>query len=502
MLRLTSVLVVVQTILCSSLGQSQSLGHTQSFNTTPNHLQIPVVQSTKYGKTEPGYVFVNPLNSTAGIVTPCIFTDDGRLVWYSPALSFGPLRPQTYQNKTVLTTWIGAVFPQGLGWGFVTVLDNTYTVIHNVTLEDPSFQTFNHTPYQSYMDFHESQVTDDGSLLVTALNVTPADISSVGGPKAGFVIDSLFYEIDIATNKVLFSWSGLNHSSQIPLNDSMLPLTSTISGNGSSFAQPWGYFHMNSVAKYGSNYLISSRMLCTLFLIGPDGNVIWRLSGIDGGDFRLGMNTHFCYQHDARILHQDSEKLTITLHDNGDTEYDNNTVSRALALDLDMTTKLVTVNRTLRNPQTPIFAVSQGSYQTLPNGHVLTGHGAFPVIEEFDGQGNITMTFQFGSAYDTSTYRAYKSPWHPNPVAPPVAVAYTGHGTDVYMSWNGATDVESWTVYAGSNVTSLAKAISVPNGGFETSVNLAKEFGIVQVEAVRSNGSTKKSIVVKVTNPP
>jgi hypothetical protein len=70
------------------------------------------------------------------------------------------------------------------------------------------------------------------------------------------------------------------------------------------------------------------------------------------------------------------------------------------------------------------------------------------------------------------------------------------------MSWNGATDVESWTVYAGSNVTSLAKAISVPNGGFETSVNLAKEFGIVQVEAVRSNGSTKKSIVVKVTNPP
>lgn len=280
MARFASALLLIQTILLSRLVESQSLalGTTRTFHTVPDHMQIPVVQSTKYGKTEPGYMFMNVLNKTAGGITTLILTDDGDLVYYSPDISFGPLRPQTYQNKTVLTTWTGAFNPEGLGWGHVSMLDDTYQLIKNITLQRPGFQTFNHTIYPSYIDIHESQMTTEGSMLVVAVNITTANMTSVGGPGHGYVIDGQFYEIDVATNEVLFSWSAMNHTSEIPLTYSVLPLTTSISGNGSSFEHPWGYFHMNSVAKYGSNYLISVRLLCSIFLIGPDGNVIWRLS--------------------------------------------------------------------------------------------------------------------------------------------------------------------------------------------------------------------------------
>lgn len=304
MARLASALLLAQTLLLSCLVDAQqkpqALGTRRSFYTVPSTMQIPVVQSTKYGQTEPGYMFINVLNRTAPWITPMILTDDGDLVWYSTEISFGPLRPQTYQNKTVLTTWIGTTNPEGLGWGQVNMFDDTYTLIKNVTLQPPNFQTFDHTKYSSYVDVHESQMTTDGSMLVIAVNITTANMSSVGGPGHGYVIDGQFYEIDVATNKVLFSWSALNHSSEIPLDDSVLPLTTSISGNGTSFEEPWGYFHMNSVAKYGSNYLISVRLLCSIFLIGPQGNVIWRLS--------VSFASPFVYSRE-----QDLQKHTVQL---------------------------------------------------------------------------------------------------------------------------------------------------------------------------------------------
>jgi hypothetical protein len=158
----------------------------------------------------------------------------------------------------------------------VSFYDENYALLKNVTLEG-SFQTFNHSKHPFCMDFHEEQLTNDDSLMVTSVNITTANMSSVGGPGNGWVIDGLFYEIDVATNEVLFRWSAVDSLDRNPPNDSLFPLISPISGNGSSYENLRGYFHMNSVAKYGSNYLISSRLLCTIFYIDSKGNVIWRL---------------------------------------------------------------------------------------------------------------------------------------------------------------------------------------------------------------------------------
>jgi hypothetical protein len=40
----------------------------------------------------------------------------------------------------------------------------------------------------------------------------------------------------------------------------------------------------------------------------------------------------------------------------------------------------------------------------------------------------------------------------------------------VYASWNGATEVNTWTVLAGPSATTLAKAGSQPRSGFETMI--------------------------------
>ncbi|KAK6364964.1 hypothetical protein LTS17_011660 [Exophiala oligosperma] len=478
---------------------AQGLGRFQKFNTSD--VIVPVLEVQKFGPTEGGFLFLNTQTNTSTV--PAIFTDDGSLVWCDDQFEhstsvwpIGPLRPQKVRNQTLLFNWVGPVYNEGLGWGTIQVFDDSYTNIYNVTLEE-SFQTFDHIKHSSYMDFHESEVTDNQTILVTAVNITTADMTAVGGPGDGYVIDSQFYEIEIPSNKVVFRWSSVEHVDQIPLNHSLLPLESLISGNGTSFEHPWGYFHINSVKKYGNDYLISSRLLCSLFYIDAGGNVLWTLS--NGGDFRLGENTRFCYQHDARIAYQDADRMTITLHDNGDTEYDNNTLTRGLSLDLDMSTKLVTVNRSLSNPTGPVFAVSQGSYQDLSDGHVLLGHGAVPVVEEYDADGNIAMLITFGTYYLQQSYRAYRYPWTGRPVTPPRVVAFEGEGTDVYMSWNGATDLAEWSVYCGQpNGGGFSKQATVRWAGFETAVNIPQKCQSVQAEAVTTSGQRTNSSIVTV----
>lgn len=270
-LSLTSLLVLQ---IQSTIAQGPPSWPVQSFNTS--NVQVPIPRIVKSGQTEPGYLFVSPVNLTAFTGLATIFTDDGQLVWYGPN-GISNLRVQTLDNKPVLIAFNGTFNREGLSWGSFNIYDDTYTQTHTITLNDSSFKTPNHVIYPSYLDGHENQLTSQNTLLSTAFNITTADLTSVGGPKNGWVLDALFYEIDVATNKILFRWSALEHVSQIPLNASFLPLNTTLSGNGTSYSSPWGYFHMNSIAKYGPNYLVSSRLLCTVFLLGPKGNVIWRL---------------------------------------------------------------------------------------------------------------------------------------------------------------------------------------------------------------------------------
>lgn len=245
----------------------------QSFKSTP--LQAPYLNVTKYGKTDLGYLFISPHDILRETGYPTIYADDGQLVWRGPQMNISAYQPQMLDGEPVLAYWNGYLF-SGFGFGGISIVNSSYDEIYRVTLpgKDHKFSTVaDPQTFESYIDIHESQITDEGTILVTAVNITQMDLSSIGGPKDGFVQDGLFYEIDIKTNKVLFRWSTVEHLSEIPLSDIVLPLNDA----GQNRTDPFEYPHLNSVAKYGDSYLVSSRFMCSLFFIDKNGTVTWHL---------------------------------------------------------------------------------------------------------------------------------------------------------------------------------------------------------------------------------
>ena len=244
----------------------------QSFKSSP--LQPPFLNITKMGQTEPGFLFLGPVDYDRETSHPMIYSDDGQLVWQGPLVNISALQPQTLHGEPVLAYWQGYDTHNGFGFGSISIRNSSYDQLYDVTLSQEEGNFFSsYGPMDSYIDIHESQITDEGTILVTAVNTTRADMSSVGGPKDGWVQDGLFYEIDIKTNKVLFSWSALDNLSEIPMTNAEVPLE----GKGRNASDPWAYAHLNSVAKYGDNYLISSRYMCSIFFLNKNGNVIWHL---------------------------------------------------------------------------------------------------------------------------------------------------------------------------------------------------------------------------------
>ncbi len=145
-------------------------------------------------------------------------------------------QPLTYNGKQYLTYWNG-YNSQGLnvghGYGQTNFLDDTYQhfavnpglgLNKLVNTSNPDWST----------DIHEHQMTDRNTLLVSAYNNTPYDLTSVGGSADGWIVDGLIFEIDIATQEVLFSWHALDH---LPLNASHQPL-----GTAGNQADPWDWF--------------------------------------------------------------------------------------------------------------------------------------------------------------------------------------------------------------------------------------------------------------------
>jgi hypothetical protein len=412
---------------------------------------------TKSGETEKGYLLLNPQGPGAEEAAPLIMTDDNELVWQGPAgLALG-LWSQTYEGRPVLAYWNGSGFPDtlGRGYGAVTILDDSYEVIHLTLNEsnDQKFVTFNGLTYPSYIDTKETFITDRNTMLVIATNITQTDLRSMGGAEDGWVVDDLIYEMDIKTNTVLFRWSFLEHIADFPLNRSLFPFA----GWGMNSSTTWNYSHMNSFAAVGDHYVVSSRYFCTVFYLDDAGNVIWRLQvnhfslssphlstnhllqGRDGWDFTLGPSTNFCYQHDARLelpptphSHPSTPNLTLalTLHNNDNAPPDNgHAPTTGPLISLNPSAHTAILSRKLLNPLNPlnpIYSLTQGSYQPLPNAHVLLGHGAVPTIEEYDSRGSVVMTALFGADTKVASYRAFRAEWIGWPKTKPKVVACKG----------------------------------------------------------------------------
>lgn len=262
---------------CLSVSSAQSsaedLWPLQTYKSSS--IQTPFMNVTKMGQTEPGYLFFTPEDIIRNVGHPAIYSDDGQLVWQGPNGSYSALQPQMLDGEPVIALWTGYA-GDGFGFGHISILNSSYDEIHRVTLncKEQNFVTvFDPMEFDSCIDMHESQFTENGTIMVTAVNVTQADLSSVGGPKDGWIQDGLIYEIDIKTNEIVFRWSAHEHLSEAPLSDVYAPLE----GSGVNKTDPYGYPHLNAIYKYGDDYLLSSRFMCSVFFIAPNGTLIWHL---------------------------------------------------------------------------------------------------------------------------------------------------------------------------------------------------------------------------------
>ncbi|KAI1379373.1 ASST-domain-containing protein [Hypoxylon crocopeplum] len=467
----------------------------------------PSLNITKSGPTSPGYLFFDQNGEYAHNYSLFIMSDDNELVWQSSIGDYGDFRTQTFEGKPVLTFFNGISLGEPYGWGhgIIQLLDDSYTNIYNVSLtaEEEHFVTIpelDPTLLVSYLDMHEARITAQNTILVTAYNVTRHNLSSVGGPEDGWVTDCLFYELDVKTNEILFKWSALGHVDQIPISDVLQFYPIAEFGKNQSI--PYGYFHINSIDNFeDGSYLISSRYYCSVFKISKDGNVEWTLQGQTGGDFELDDRLSFSYQHDARIRHEAGTTVQISIFDNANSEIVSGiNQTKGILMTVDTEKMKATVDQEYVDPQDAIYAFSQGNLQQLDDGNVIMGYGSTPKIREFNPNGSTVMTAQFGPGDGLIfSYRAYRLPWVGRPKSPPSVFACldkAGNGTQVYMSWLGATEHQVWEVFAGASNSSLALAARVGRTGFETVTSIPGQYPFIRVEAQGLDISTGVSPVV------
>ena len=127
-----------------------------------------------------------------------------------------------------------------------------------------------------------------------------------------------------------------------------------------------------------------------------------------------------------------------------------------------------------------------GSFQQQPNGDVLIDWGQTPGMTEFDARGQVRMDLSLS----TWSYRGLRFPWVGKPLTrPSVAARSVGAGTEVWASWNGATQVAAWQVLAGRSPSALRLVgASVPDRSFETPIALSGRYASVKVRALDTRG--------------
>ena len=436
-------------------------GAVQHFQTRPDLIPPAVAVTTRKPGRHPGYVFLGPKGGH-GQDGPMILDDAGHVVWFKPAGNreeATDFRVQQYQGKPVLTWWQGRLLG-GEGRGEGVIYDQHYKPVQRVRAGNG---------YQA--DLHEFTITPHGTALLAIYDAVRADLSSVGGPRDGTVVEGIVQEIDIKTGLVMFEWHSYGN---VALAESYEPPPK---GSGQ-----WDYLHLNSVAlDNDGDFVISMRHTSSVMKLDrTTGRIEWRLGG-KRSDFKLGAGARFDYQHDARP----QPDGTLTVYDNSREGI--RTQSRAITLRPDTQQHTATLARALTHER-KLLSATQGSVQALPDGGAFVGFGSQRWFSEYDADGKLVFDGRIAAGNDT--YRAYRFQWTGTPDSRPRIVARRGTGDSmtVRASWNGATGVTRWQLLAGSAPNALTPVTTVGSAGFETTITATRR-PYVAMRALDANGA-------------
>ncbi|HTX11856.1 MAG TPA: arylsulfotransferase family protein [Solirubrobacteraceae bacterium] len=451
-------------------------GDELTFQTRPDLTPAAVEITKASSKTAAGDIFLTPQQGPTqnGAM---ILDSSGNLVWFQPVPAgdmAADLRVQSYHGEPVLTWWQG-YSGAGIGEGEDVIDDSSYRQVAVVRAGNGL-----------YADLHDFELTKQGAALITAYYPVYWNASSVHGATRQIVLDSVVQEIDIKTGLVLYQWDSLDH---VPLSDSyeIMP---------KSAGSPFDYFHVNSVQQAANgDLIISGRNTSAAYEIDPrTGAIVWTLGGKDS-TFKLGAGVQFAFQHDVRV--HTKGHPNVTLFDDGGGPPRVHAQSRAIRVRIDGKEKTATlVAQDLHAPA--LTASFEGNVQALRDGDEFVGWGQQPYFSEFDSTGRMVFDGRFVG--NNSSYRAYRFPWTGTPrTRPSVAALASGATTNVYASWNGATEVSSWRVLAGASSSAVQAVATAPKQGFETQIPIRSE-PYVAVQALNRAGrvlSTSATVAAK-----
>lgn len=137
------------------------------------------------------------------------------------------IRVQKDGQKSYLTFYEGPIV-DGHGDGNSVMYDDHYNKAYEITAQNLSVKS----------DLHEFQLTGHGTALVTAYEPVKYNLRPWRGSSRGYMLDSVFQEIDLETKEVLFQWRALDH---VDPSDSFYKVETK-----------WDFFHINSIQKVGN----------------------------------------------------------------------------------------------------------------------------------------------------------------------------------------------------------------------------------------------------------
>lgn len=386
------------------------------------------------------YVLLTPKGEAVPHPGPVIIDTRGNLVWMSNNFNDSMnLNVQQFNGQNYLTMWSG--FKVGSqGKGVYYLLDSSYAIVNTIRAVGDNVDA----------DIHEFKLSRDNTAMFTVYNTTSTDLSSIGRPHTGWVEDSVFQEVNIDTNELLFEWRASEHTDP---SDTYM----TNPFGGYIHRWPFDIYHINSIDKDSrGNFLISSRHFHSITNISPQGETLWQLGGVKNEftDVKTGKGPTFMWQHDARWVQEPDENGvgTVSLFDNmeGGILHADGPYSRGVLLRIDIPNKsFEMLHEYIAYSHTR--APSQGSMQVLDNGNVFIGWGHSAEFSEFKADETLLCEWHFGPSMldffgKAVSYRAYKikrENWIGTPKTPPAAKE---KGWKIYVSWNGATEVSAWSL--------------------------------------------------------
>ncbi|KXJ90372.1 ASST-domain-containing protein [Microdochium bolleyi] len=410
--------------------------------------------------------------------------DDLSMVYGMPDWRGGTgARLQQYNGSSYLSFWSGQDH-EAWGSGSTLMLDSEYNLFARLGPEG----------LENHSDPHEFKLTKNGTALFTNYHQVRGNCSAIGGPEKDCEIwESCFQELDMATRKPVYTWCASEH---IALDESPVRFTATAAKGGKG---GYDFFHINAVSKTrdGRNYLVNARHTSALMLLdGTTGERIWQLGGRENSftDLSGGNATNFRGQHHGRFSSDDETE--VSFFDNHSFGQDKDTTpgckyacTRVLRIKLDYEAMTARVLSEWWHPQS-VQARAQGGQHVLPGGGAMVAWGVVPALTEYTAEGEVCMDVQVGPwstsvSGESNVYRAYKLNYTATPYWDPEMAVVDG---TAYVSWNGATEVESWVLHGGDTEERMKEIASSKRQGFETAIEPESMPLLVRADALDKNG--------------